>query len=517
VHSTEDLSEGVAFRGYVLPRLQSYSPKDEILAHWGTRSLEEHNGVFATALIGRRGETLTLMTDTLGMGPLYYRIFDDIVLFATNPRFLTVDADPPDLVAWRSLAQTSWIVGDRSLSVDICRVPAGQALCWMKGGSRRVLNLGRLSFGTLPVDHRSVGEVEEAFQQAMDRCLQLNGANFVLPLSSGFDSRRILAGLVRRKVDFQAVTYRSRQKGYRDLDARFASAMARDFRFPHVVIEPANGEEYASDDRSRRVLVDAETREHSWAIRVMRSLPANPCFLFDGIAGDILGDPVGWSVHTGLSVETRSSEAELDAMAAHAITNHYDSMLSSNQWPSVFDLREEVKAYLRTFLPRNNIAEIAFLLLRQRRVIAPWSQQLAPPGHVPVCPYLDLDYLRLLLGFVSSDKHTTKFQRACLKEFWPEFYRYPGNRDVPIDVPPGSPALANEQTLQCQATLLDEINSQGCLPAFYKLLTVRGRVGLSLARRSAALALRGQWYLTPLMELVSRQTRRRPCWQRVRS
>jgi hypothetical protein len=216
-------------------------------------------------------------------------------------------------------------------------------------------------------------------------------------------------------------------------------------------------------------------------------------------------------------VETRSSEAELDAMAAHAITNHYDSMLSSNQWPSVFDLREEVKAYLRTFLPRNNIAEIAFLLLRQRRVIAPWSQQLAPPGHVPVCPYLDLDYLRLLLGFVSSDKHTTKFQRACLKEFWPEFYRYPGNRDVPIDVPPGSPALANEQTLQCQATLLDEINSQGGLPAFYKLLTVRGRVGLSLARRSAALALRGQWYLTPLMELVSRQTRRRPCWQRVRS
>jgi hypothetical protein len=517
VHGSQDLSEAVAFRGYVVPHLHSYSPGHEILAHWRTRSFEEHNGVFAVARIGRRGESLTLITDTLGMGALYYRVFGDIVLFATNPRFLAGDADPADLLAWRSLMQTSWIVGDRTLSVGVSRAPAGQALTWTTDAGRRVVNLGRLPSGKRPVDSRSVGEVEEVFQQAMDRCLQLNAGSVVLPLSSGFDSRRILAAMVRRKVDFRSVTYRSFQKGLRDLDARFASEMARDFGFPHAVVEPPNDKQYAADDQNRRILVDAETREHSWAVSVMRWLPDKPCMLFDGIGGDILGDPVGWSVHTGLSVESRSEERELDAIATHSVTNDYDSFLSSSDWPSAADLRDEVKAYLRNFLPRSNISEIAFLLLRQRRVIAPWSQQLAPPGHVPVCPYLDLDYLRLLLDFASEDKHATKFQRACLKEFWPDFYKYPGNRDVPVDMAPGSPALANEQTLRCQATLLDEIDSHGGRPTLRRLLTVKGRVGLSLARGSRAFALWDQWYLVPLMELVSRQARRLPCWKRLPS
>ena len=514
VHATEDAG-GLAFRGYVLPHLHSYSAEAALLEYWTSRAFEEHNGVFSTAHIGGRGKTLTLVTDVLGMGPLYYRRLDDVILFATNPRFLGVETDSPDLLAWRSLTQTSWIVGDRSLSTEITRLPAGQAVRWTEGGHRHSVSTGHLPFGTRPVDERSVGEVEDVFQQAMDRCLQLLGGSFVLPLSSGFDSRRILATLVRRKLDFQSVTYRSFQKGLRDLDARFASEMARDFGFPHVVIEPATGEQYAADDRSRRILVDSETREHSWAIPVMRWLPAEPCFVFDGIAGDILGDPVGWSIHTGLSVAARSAEDELESIVTFGITNDYDLVLNAEQWPSAADLREQVKAYLRTFLPRSNISELAFLLLRQRRVIAPWSQQLAPPGHVPLCPFLDLDYLRVLLGFVSSDKHATKFQRACLKAFWPDFYRYPGNRDVPVDMAPGSPALRNMHTLSCQATLLQEITEHGGLPALRKLLTSRGRAGLWLARRSTALALWDRWYLTPLLELASREARRAACWKRL--
>ena len=514
VHATRDRSEGVAFRGYVLPGLHSYSPDAEIVKYWTARGLEEHNGVFSAAHVGRHGETLTLVTDVLGMSPLYYRVLDDLILFATNPRFLALDAERPDLVAWRAFAQTSWIIGDRSLTTGVSRVPAGHALRWTKDGSR-VVSISRLPFGTRAVDQRSLGEVEEAFQQAVDRCLELSGGGVVLPLSSGFDSRRILAALIHRKVDFQALTCHSSQKGFRDLDGRFASEMARDLGFPHVVLERARGKQYVADDRARRIRVDTETREHSWAIRLMEALPARPTFLFDGIAGDILGDPVGWRAHTGLSVESRSPEGELDAIATHGITDDFDSVLHADRWPSASDLREDVKAYLRKFLPRSNIGEIAFLLLRQRRVIAPWSQQLTPPGHVPLCPYLDLDYLRLMLDFRSVDKHATKFQRACLKEFWPEFHRYPGNRDVPADMAPGSPALGNRQALECQAALVDEIESYGELAALRRLLTVRGRVGLALSRRSASVALRDQWYLTPLMELLSRQARRTSCWKRL--
>ena len=98
----------------------------------------------------------------------------------------------------------------------------------------------------------------------------------------------------------------------------------------------------------------------------------------------------------------------------------FDSVLRSKVWPSVEEVRQEVKAYLGSFVPRDNVGELAFLLLRQRRAISPWSQQLLPPGHVAVCPYLDFDYLRLLLDFSSVSKHAKKFQRACLREFWPQ-------------------------------------------------------------------------------------------------
>ena len=514
VHQAEDGSSAVAFRGYVLPQLHSYSADADIVTYWGTRLAEEHNGVFAAAVIGPGGERLTLLSDILGIGPLYYRVLADVILFSTNPRFLAADRDRPDLVAWRSIAQTSWIVGDRSLTVDVNRTPPGQALCWRRDGTQDVVHARSLPRGTRPVNERAVSEVEEAFQQAMDRCLRLNGGNVVLPLSSGFDSRRILAAMLRRQVNFHAVTYRALQKQHRDLDARFAGEMARDFAFPHATLDSTNLEQYAVDDRIRRSLVDAETREHSWAIQLMQWLPAKPGFLFDGVAGDILGDPVGWSAHTGLAVESRSFEDELDAIALHSITRDHDSVLSSDQWPSAADLRQDVKAYLRQFLPRDNIGEIAFLLLRQRRVIAPWTQQLAPPGYVPLCPYLDLDYLRLLLDFRSTEKHATKFQRACLREFWPEFYRYPGNRDIPEDTPPGSAEVPNAQTLRCQATLLQEIGSDG-LSALRRLLTMRGQFGLSLSRRSSKFSLRDRWYLMPLMELVSREVRRTPCWKLV--
>ena len=256
----------------------------------------------------------------------------------------------------------------------------------------------------------------------------------------------------------------------------------------------------------RRILVDSETREHSWAIPVMRWLPT-PCFIFDGIAGDILGDPVGWTIHTGLSVEARSAEDELEAIVTSGITDHYDSVLSSEQWPSVSDLREDVKTYLRAFLPRSNISEIAFLLLRQRRVIAPWSQQLAPPGHVPLCPYLDLDYLRLLLGFVLGQAHHQVSAGVPPKEFGLTSIGIPATGTFP-SMAPGSPALRNTQTLHSQATLLHEIGAYGGLPALYRLLTMRGRVGLSLARRECSARLWDRWYPTPLMELASRSAPR---------
>ena len=514
LHVNPRTSFAVGFRGYVIPLLHSYSASADILEYWAEHPLAEHNGVFCAALIGKQGRSLTLITDVLGIGPLYYRKLGDAIVFSTNPRYLTADDDGADLLAWRSLVQTSWIVGDRTLSRHVKRLPAGHALSLSREGEDLMpwFDFHRLPSGTREVGRTAVGEVEEALDLAIGRCLKLKLGGAVLPLSSGFDSRRILAIMLKRKAEFQAITCRTYQKGHRDLDARFANEMARDFGFAHEIVEAGSNEQYVADDVARRRLVDAETRDHSWAIQVMKALPAQPCLFFDGIAGDILGDPVGWSMHVGLEVDARSEDAELDAIATHSISSTFDSVLRPGLWPSVEELRHDVKAYLGSFVPRANVGELAFLLLRQRRAISPWSQQLLPPGHVVVCPYLDFDYLRLLLDFSSVSKHATKFQRACLREFWPELYRYPGNRDVPEDLPPGSSELEDSRSLNCYGPMRDEVKAHDGMRQLRELLTVKGRLALHLSDWSRAAQIRALWYLQPLMELVARQVESHSCW-----
>jgi hypothetical protein len=514
VHEADDQHDAAAFRGYIVPRLHSYSPSREVLGYWRDHALDEHNGVFAAAVIGEEGRTLTLVADALGMGPLYYRSLGDMTVFSTNARYLTIDGDRPDLTAWRCLLQTSWILGDRSLSLDVQRVPAGHALCLSESGTRlrAWFTVDRIPAGTAAVGPTAIGEVEEVFQQAVSRALKLDVGGTTLPLSSGFDSRRILAGLLKRSVEFQAMTCRVFQKGRRDLDARFASEMARDFGFAHAVVAPTSDEQYVSDDRIRRLLVDAETREHTWAVRIMQALPRRPSVFLDGIGGDILGDPVGWSAHAGLSVATRSPDEDLEEIASRTITGGFDSIFHPKRWPAAADLRVELKAYLRPYCPRDNLAELAFLLLRQRRTIAVWSQQLLPAGHVSVCPYLDLDYLRLLLGFSSSTKHATKFQRACLREFWPELYKYRGNRDVPEELEPESGDPDRERTRRCYAAMVEELEGRQGMTMLRDLLTPRARAMLGLSRWNATIRDRSLWYLQPLVELVSRQVRLASCW-----
>jgi asparagine synthase len=511
----DDVGGAVAFRGYVLPDVHSYSSSAAIRKSW-LDTTAARNGVFSAAVIGRDGASLTLATDTLGMGALYWRRLGEAVLYATNPRYLVCSDDEADRLAWRCLVQTLWIGSDRSLTAAVKRVPAGCSMTFA-GTGEPVLSSpawAALPEGRERVNSRTLGEVEQAFQQAVDRCVRLRGGRVMLPLSSGFDSRRILAALLHRRVEFKAVTYRALQQSHRDLDARFASQMARDFGFPHVVVD-ADDTQYVADDVSRRTLLDAEAHEHAWSMRVHAVLSEGCEVFFDGIAGDILGDPVGWLKLTGLAISARAPENEIESIARHAIGSSFDGVLAPAAWPSAEELRADLGAYLRRLLQRANLGELAFLLLRQRRAIALWSQQLTAPGIVPLYPYLDVDYLRATLALLSEDKHRTNFQRSCLREFWPRFYRYGGNRDIPLGMPAGSPARDERRTVRCIEQLLQEIRAAGAMSQLRELLTPKGKLLLAASRSIPPLAVRWAWFLIPLMELVSRQGRRVPVWEPV--
>lgn len=508
VHGDNELGSALAFRGYVLePPLHSYSDSSALFSYWLNEAASEHNGVFSAAVISNHGRCLKLTVDALGMSPLYFRSVADIVLFATNPRFLATADDKPDLIAWRSLLEGGFVLGDRSLTEGVRRVPAGRTLVFERDGrtEHQWFDFASLPEGTKAVDDFAVQKAEDVFRGAMDKCLKLGNEGSFLPLSSGHDSRRILAGLLDKKANFDSATVRVFQKGYRDLDATYAAAMARDYGFPHRVIEGASPQEYVADDAQRRLLVDSETLMHSWVPRLMRELPPGYRLFWDGILGDILGNP-------GFRLPNlyQSPRKDIEIIAGVVFPGGFESILNKRPWPSTQDLREELTANLNAFPMHRNIAELAFMSLRQRRATAPWSHQMLPTGHIPVCPYVDLDYIRLLLEYDPAEKHKTVFQRACLERFWPALSTYPGNRDIPPDAKKGDIKRKHMTESMLLKTLFHEVSKSGGMALFQGYLSPKGKMRSRLS--CLGLERRWHWALHPLLELVARHANRTPCW-----
>ena len=104
------------------------------------------------------------------------------------------------------------------------------------------------------------------------------------------------------------------------------------------------------------------------------------------------------------------------------------------------------------------------------------------------------------------------FQQACLRQFWPQFYKYPGNRDIPADLPPGRPTLELNQDLTCLDRLFDEIDAMKAGQELSDLLTGKARAALTMSKFNRGFAARFRWFIQPVAELVSHQARRRQCW-----
>src|SRR5262249_13049260 len=242
------------------------------------------------------------------------------------------------------------------------RLPAGKMLEARGESSKLVswLELEQLPRGDRPLDERGIAEVEAVFQEAMERRLALADLDVLLPLSSGHDSRRMLASLVHRKASFHSLTSRVFHKG-RDLDARYAAEMARDFGLSHTIVEPPGADQFAHQDRVRRLLTDAESGMHSWVPGLMRALTPRPGMVLDGIAGDILGNP-GFRI-PGMY---RSPAEDIDIMLDASLPNAFERLLRAGAWPTAAMVRDDLRAYLETLPQRINLAEFAFILLRQR-------------------------------------------------------------------------------------------------------------------------------------------------------
>lgn len=503
-------SGAVAFSGYLLdPPVHSWSPSVDLLRFWLDDSSREYNGVFSAARVLDGGRRLELVSDLFGMAPLYYRrSADGLVLFSTNPRYLKVDGMTPDFMAWRSLVQSRSVPSDRSPDASIRRAPPRSVLRFVDGREEvvRWFDYGSFPDGRQEVDEAATEKAEGAFQVAMDRCLRLQRDAVSLPLSSGYDSRRIMAALLERQVPFHASTVRIWQRGYRELDAKFAAVMAKALGFPHRVLGPehppesaAYASEYAEYDRQRRILMPGEGENHSWIVPLMNSLPAVPTIYLDGVAGDVLGNG-------GFDVPELVYDFAVDRtrIVEDVLGTEYEGILGGPSWPTLSELRREFLDDFDSLPPGINQGEVAFMLLRTRRAIAIY-QWMLPAGHVFVAPYLDIDHVRTMMSFHPGQKNVRKMQTMCITRFQPRYVEFPGSRSIPSEIPPGSPTMIVRRDVECFRRLEAELAASGGTRFLRDLLTRPAGIRLRLSAWSDGVAGRSTWAFTRLMELVSNQ------------
>ena len=506
--------DGVAFRGYVLePPLHSWSDSARLAQYWAAAPAQCPNGVFAAAMVSKSGARFELAADALGIAPLYYRrLSAGVVVFATSPRYLRCPGDGIDALAARMLMHRGGaLCGDVSLVPGVRRVPPGRTMVFEAGGveERPWFSFASLPDGGRPVTERMLGEVEEVFQAAVDRCLRLMpGAAVHLPLSSGHDSRRILAALHARRVDFLALTVRILQKDYRDLDGSIAPQMAREMGFRHLLLEYSPPPQYRIEDQAFRRLLSSEVSEHSWSAPLMRSLERQPSLVFDGLAGDVLGQ----AVYRNPLLYTMPEGDKPAALADLAFAPQVSRLWRERACSSLEEARAELIRHL-SFLPEGrNRADLGWLMVRTRRGTGPWSQHLFPPGHLPVLPYLDHDYVRVALQCDPQDKLKEALQGRCLARFWPAWNAYAGSRRIPEDLPPQPPEKVHRLQLTRLHQMRRECRTPLLLPDLRRRLTPRFYALAVASGWSERLSLRIDWWLDPLLMIESYRYGATPCW-----
>ncbi len=488
----------IVFRGYETSiGVHSYSPTSDLAKIDDSEKLE--NGVFSFLKFDTASQSAIVRSDAFGINPLFYRRENGTWLFASHPGLIHLAGDSPDLISWASLIQDGYPFGDRSFYNDINRFPAGAEM-HINGKeceTKQWFDFSKLPKGTVAVDDEAINVIENAYRNSMARCLSLKIENVTLPFTSGFDSRRFFAFMVRNGIKFKAVTCQTfaRKKGRDyDIDSIYAPKIAAAFGIECDVIPASSNEQLVADIQKRQSLIGTETFMHSWAMPLMQWLSRRPpSLVFDGLAGDVLGNS-SFDIE-GLDGSPNRSAAQIVEKAVKPRTlRHLSASINS-----IRDYREKYEQYVAKFSPNRNQSQLAFFQSRTRRSVAPWITMMHPPGHVVVFPYCDTEFAHVALTYDPGQKFQRYLQRECLQRFYPEFYDFASSRSLPPDHAPISKEISLSRYQAQKAYVYSDTS---IVWAACQYLSFPNQALLLAAKFIPNLRQRRDWVFRPLLMIL---------------
>ncbi len=203
-------------------------------AESAARLLPEYDGAFAGMFWDAAQQVLVVVTDCLGMQPLYVRRIDDELTIVSDTKALDGE---PDLAAWGAFISIGHPIGERSLMHDVKRVPPASVLRY--NGVSRQLEIDRYWYWPEPSDAWRHYDFLKSLETDIRGAAAFGDPGTVL-LSGGFDSRLLLYLLKRARIPVDALIIAHKDE-CDDADGRLAETIAKRAHVPfRKVTPPAN-------------------------------------------------------------------------------------------------------------------------------------------------------------------------------------------------------------------------------------------------------------------------------------
>ncbi len=173
----------------------------EILPHlyeeYGDAMLEHINGMFAFALWDKRKKKLLIARDKFGEKPLYYGVFDNKLIFASEPKVLLANPSVKaeiNLDSLRSYLSFDYVPAPSSIYKNIHKLPAAHLLILENGEvrTRRYWNVSFHRNGNTPTIEKAADELRELLADAV-RMRLVSDVPLGILLSGGVDSSTVAA------------------------------------------------------------------------------------------------------------------------------------------------------------------------------------------------------------------------------------------------------------------------------------------------------------------------------------
>src|SRR6201991_4173195 len=201
IYNYRELRSSLEKRGHSFRSASDTEVLPHLYEEYGDGMIQKLNGMFAFALWDSRRRRLLIARDRFGEKPLYWGVFDDTLLFASEPKVLLAHpAVKPglNLQALRQYLSFDYVPAPLSIYEGINKLPAAHKLT-LEDGRVNVERYWKLSYKIaepLPNEHEAADHLRELLADAV-RMRLVSDVPLGVLLSGGVDSSTVAALAVR--------------------------------------------------------------------------------------------------------------------------------------------------------------------------------------------------------------------------------------------------------------------------------------------------------------------------------